>query len=241
MRFLLPGTLLGQLSPALIAALYAAFLNRSIFLVHTSEGEVDGFVLGGSLRAMLGCKLSFLRQHALFCIADVLHRPQLWLRAFRSFVKLIRAWRSSRVKSPPRGEFCLLSIAVAKQATRKGICTALVDGFEAAIRATSRTYSLHVLKTNTSAIRFYERLAFQGVGETATSWMLRKELPATTGRLETTTAVEAGAWGPATTAQECPGPPSGRAHQNASSGTRSRTGSQLPKNSDCPVPHRRIK
>ena len=221
MRFLLPGTLLGQLSPALIAALYAAFLNRSIFLVHTSEGEVDGFVLGGSSRTMLNCKLSFFRKHALFCVADVLHRPQLWLRAFRSFVKLIRAWRSSRVKAVPREEFCMLSLAVARQAARKGIGTALVEGFEAALPATSRTYNLHVLKTNLAAIRFYKGLAFRCVGETAISWTLRKELAATAGRFETTTAAgAAGSWTPGTAARECPDLPPRRPFQTTPAGTR---------------------
>jgi ribosomal protein S18 acetylase RimI-like enzyme len=175
-QFLLPGTLLGRLSPTLIAALYATFLDRSIFLVHASDGEVDGFVLGGSSSAMMRCRLSFFRKHALFCIAEVTHQPQLWLRAFRSFVKLIKCWLSTRTAVSPREEFRMLSIAVAAHAARKGVGTELVQGFEATIGASCHMYSLNVLKTNTSAIRFYEQLAFQCVGETEIAWTLRKVL-----------------------------------------------------------------
>jgi ribosomal protein S18 acetylase RimI-like enzyme len=177
-QFLTPGTLLGQLSPALIAALYEAFLGRSIFLVYSNDGEVDGFVLGGSSRAMMPCRLSFFRKRALFCIADIMHRARLWLLAFRSFAKLIGNWFSSMAGTSQRKEFRLLSIAVAASATRKGVGKALVECFEATLPVECRTYSLNVLKTSASAIHFYEKLAFQRDGETAIAWILRKDLAA---------------------------------------------------------------
>ncbi len=177
-QFLVPGALLGKLSPALIAALYAAFLDRSIFLVHTSNGKVDGFVLGGSSRELIRCKYSFLCRHALFCLADVVRRPRLWLRVFRSFVGLVGGWLSSRAGALPEDKFRMLSIAVDPRAARKGVGTALVRDFEVAIRAVSHTYCLNVLKNNTSAIRFYEKLAFQCVGETDIAWTLRKDVAA---------------------------------------------------------------
>ena len=172
------GRSLGKLSPALIAALYAAFLDRSIFLVHTSNGKVDGFVLGGSSRELIRCKYSFLCRHALFCLADVVRRPRLWLRVFRSFVGLVGGWLSSRAGALPEDKFRMLSIAVNPRAARKGVGTALVRDFEVAIRAVSHTYCLNVLKNNTSAIRFYEKLAFQCVGETDIAWTLRKDVAA---------------------------------------------------------------
>jgi ribosomal protein S18 acetylase RimI-like enzyme len=179
-----PGALLGQLSPALIAALYAAFLDRSIFLVHASDGLVDGFVLGGSPRAMLDCRLAFFRKFALSCLANVVRRPRLWPRVFRSLVKLVGKCLSSVAGALPREEIRLLAIAVAAGATRRGVGTALVECFEEAVAATSGTYSLNVLKTNSAAIRFYEKSAFRYVGETAIAWTLRKELAAHPGRLE---------------------------------------------------------
>ncbi len=175
-QFLAPDMLLGQLAPASIAALYGTFLDRSIFLVHSNDGEVDGFVLGGASRVMLSCRLAFFRKRGLSCIADVARRPDLWLLAFRSLVKLIGNSVSSMTGASPREDFRLLSIAVAANAMRKGVGTVLVESFEATIRATSQTYSLNVLKSNTAAIRFYEKLAFQCVGETAISWIFRKEL-----------------------------------------------------------------
>jgi ribosomal protein S18 acetylase RimI-like enzyme len=180
-RFLMPGSLLGQLSPALIAALYASFVGRAVFLVHTSDGEIDGFVLGGSSQAMLRCKLSFFGRQALYCLGSVLLRPRLWLLAFRSFVKVVRDWIGLKSAASPSDEFRMLSIAVAKGAIRQGVGTALVQGFDAATPPRYRGYSLYVLKTNAAAIRFYEALGFERRGETEISWKLRKELyPCTT-------------------------------------------------------------
>ena len=118
-RFALPGTLLGQLSPTLIAGLYASFFGRATFLVHATGGDVNGFVLGGSSRAMTRCKLSFFRKYALLCIVDVVRRPQLWTRAFHAFVKLIGDWSSSASETAPREEFRMVSIAVSPRDAKR--------------------------------------------------------------------------------------------------------------------------
>ena len=175
-QFNTPGALLGQLSPTLIALLYGTFLDRSIFLVHTKDGEVDGFVLGGSAQMLSSCKWSFLRNHALLCLAETVRRPHLWLRAMRSLVTLIGRRVASLVVAAPPEDYRLLSIAVAGSATRNGFGTALVRAFESHLPAACCTYSLTVLKANSSANRFYDGLAFQRFGETALSWRLRKDL-----------------------------------------------------------------
>ncbi len=177
-RFDAPCSHLGQLSPPLIAAFYAAFIGHSIFLVHSSDGEVDGFILGGSSREILRCRLSFSRAHALACIAEIACRPNLWLLALRSIATLTRKWFVSMAGAPVSEELRLISIAVAAHATRRGVGTALVECFEAATRAACRTYSLNVLKSNSSALKFYEKLGFQVVGERAIALTLRKELAA---------------------------------------------------------------
>ncbi len=177
-RFDAPRALLGQLSLPLIAALYAAFLDRSIFLVHSSGGEVDGFIHGGSSREMLRCRLSFVRAHALACIAEVVRRPNLWPLTFRSLVKLIGRWLASIGGPPPKEEFRMLSIAVAAHAARRGVGTALVECFEAAIRRRCRAYNLTVAKGNISARRFYEKLGFKVVSDRPLAFTLRKELSA---------------------------------------------------------------
>ncbi len=96
-------------------------------------------------------------------------------------VKLFGSWFSSLLGASPRDELRLLSIAVAAGATRKGIGTALLESFEAEVGTTSTTYRLNVLKSNASAIRFYEKLAFRRVGETEIAWILRKEVAANAG------------------------------------------------------------
>ena len=178
------GRLLGRLSPAFIAALYAAYLDQSIFLVHSSDGEVNGFALGGSSRVMLSCRLNFLSPARPDVSCRCRARPHLWLLGLRSSVKLIGTWFSSLLGASPCEEFRLISIAVAEHATRNGVGTRLIQGFEAAIRAAGCTYGLNVLKTNTAAIRFYEKLGFQRAGETATAWKLRKVLAANAGMPE---------------------------------------------------------
>lgn len=70
----------------------------------------------------------------------------------------------------------MVSIAVAPEATGNGVGTALVRAFETALREVSDSYGLNVLKSNATAIRFYERLGFERVGETPISWTLHKVL-----------------------------------------------------------------
>jgi ribosomal protein S18 acetylase RimI-like enzyme len=183
-QLLVPGTLLARLSPALIATFYETFLQRSIFLVHATNGQVDGFALGGSSRAVMACRLSFVRRHILFCIADLAVRPQLWPRAFRSVGKLIANGFSLLVDAPPCEDFRLLAIAVDRSARRQGVGTRLVRAFEEAICRDCKAYSLNVLKTNKAAIRFYENLAFQCAGENAIAWKFRKNLAPQPGPFE---------------------------------------------------------
>jgi ribosomal protein S18 acetylase RimI-like enzyme len=183
-QLLVPGTLLARLSPALIATFYETFLQRSIFLVHATNGQVDGFALGGSARAVMACRLSFVRRHFLSCIADLAVRPQLWPRAFRSVGKLIANGFSLLVDAPPCADFRLLAIAVDHSARRQGVGARLVRAFEQAICHDCCAYSLNVLKTNKAAIRFYENLAFQRSGESAIAWKYRKELARQPGSFE---------------------------------------------------------
>ena len=67
-----------------------------------------------------------------------------------------------------------MSIAVAASAVRRGVGTALIAGFEESIRSICGAYRLHVLKDNTAALRFYERLGFERVGKRDASWVLRR-------------------------------------------------------------------
>jgi ribosomal protein S18 acetylase RimI-like enzyme len=174
-QFLMPGALLAELSPALIAALYESFIDRSVFLVHVSDGRVDGFVLGGATRELARCRLSFVRHCGLWCVLEVLRRPRIWWLSVRCFAKLIRKLLPSNAAAAEK-EFRLMSIAVAADAERKGIGTELVRRFEEAVMGSCRAYRLGVLKNNSVAIRFYENLDFRYVGESAKAWTLSKNL-----------------------------------------------------------------
>jgi CheY-like chemotaxis protein len=175
-QFAVPGALLGHLSTSLIAQFYAGFLHRAIFLVHTTDGAVDGFVLGGQRAVLARCRSSLFRRSPLLGLADVGRRPHLWPQALRYCIRLVRGTSASNLAIEPRSDLRMISLAVAPHATRKGIATALVDAFETTLRGMSPDYELSVLKGNLSAISFYERLAFRRVRETATSWVLRKDL-----------------------------------------------------------------
>ncbi len=182
-QFLSKGTLLGRLSQGLLEAFYDAFIDRTTFLVHTNGGDVNGFVLGGSAPTITGCKVSFFRQHALLCVLEVLCRPSLWLRALGSLANLRRGWLSLRAGSLPREDYRMLSIAVNPSVARQGVGMALLQAFEAAIGQECHSYRLNVLKTNSAAIRFYEKAGFHYMGETPIAWTLRKELATNAGVL----------------------------------------------------------
>jgi ribosomal protein S18 acetylase RimI-like enzyme len=171
-----PGTLLGRLSPQLLAEFYANFLKRSVFLVHAFNGEVDGFVLGGAPALLSRCRLALLGDHGLRCALEIARRPSLWLRTPRTLCKLVGSKMSSPRGTATGDEFLLLSIAVDPSATGRGVGTALVRGFEDAARKQSQAYRLDVLKTNLAALRFYDKFGFEYVGETARTWTLRKIL-----------------------------------------------------------------
>jgi ribosomal protein S18 acetylase RimI-like enzyme len=177
-RFTQQGYILTQLSPSLIATLYASYLGRSVFLVHTTAGKIDGFVLGGNSRVLMDCRFSFLHKHWLFCARHIAFQPRLWVRSLLTLAKLAKSRLWSMRSGPAREEFRLLSIAVDGDASRKGVGGELVEAFEAAISGIARTYKLNVLKSNLSAIRFYEKLSFQRVAETSLSWTLGKDMHA---------------------------------------------------------------
>jgi ribosomal protein S18 acetylase RimI-like enzyme len=175
-QFCTPDALLGKFSPSLITGLYAAFLEKSVFLVCSSNDEIDGFVLGGPSQAIMRCRLAFCRQHALSCAMSILSRPGLWRRALSAGIKVVRDWTVSISRASSEADYCLLAIAVAETSKRRGVGRALVRCFEATIPPAFHSYCLHVLKSNSEALHFYEALAFHRAGETAISWKLRKEL-----------------------------------------------------------------
>lgn len=177
-QFRRPEGLSWQLSAPRIAELFRIFLRRSVFLVHTTDGAVDGFVIGARSATLSRHQLSFICRHPMFCILKFVLHPHLWHWAIRSLAKMLNSSLSFSHANPSRERFCMLAIAVHCDATRKGVGTALVRAFEAAVSPTYRQYSLHVLKGNLPAIRFYERLGFKRVGETAVAWRLSKVVAA---------------------------------------------------------------
>jgi ribosomal protein S18 acetylase RimI-like enzyme len=177
-QFAVPGTLLAELSPALVAALYETFIDRSVFLVHVTGSRVHGFVLGGAARELMRCRFMFARRYGLRCILDILRRPRMWLLSIRSLAKLIGKLARSKTAASTNEDLRLLSVAVASDAVRKGVGTELVRRFEEKIAGLCNDYRLGVLKSNVAAISFYEKLDFRCVGETATAWTLSKTVAA---------------------------------------------------------------
>jgi ribosomal protein S18 acetylase RimI-like enzyme len=152
---------LGQFSFSLIGKFYAEFLGRCVFLVHASDGRIDGFVVGGLPSEIFAVQRRFSFKHLPQCGLEVLCRPHLWPAAYR-FIRrsfLPQPTKFVHILAPhlPR----LLSIAVDEAAQGGGVAAALVRAFESSICRRHAGYTLSVLKTNQRAVRFYEKLGLE--------------------------------------------------------------------------------
>ena len=179
-RFLHIDYLLGQYSPSLIASFYREFLAGAVFLVHTNAaGKVDAFVMGGDA-GMLSCrKRQFAKKHAARFACETLLRPRLWRIAARTAWGLLTPasdHASKEAATPFAKNMRLLSIAVAGEAEGTGAATALIREFDAKLRQSCGGYELTVLKTNERARRFYEKLDFLFIRETAQEYVFQKTL-----------------------------------------------------------------
>ena len=175
---------IGQYSCRVIADYYRSFLSQSIFLVHETTTELDGFVLGGRLMDLSNCARVFLRRHWLCCLWDTLLRPRLWLDAPRramSYIIPVRTGSNGCDEPPEPFNMAILSIAVAEEARGKGVAAALLGAFEQEIMDRVDVYGLSVAKDNPRAIRFYHKMGFELQQETPVSFVFQKRLrPAST-------------------------------------------------------------
>ncbi len=149
---------LGQYSTSLVRGFYASFLGRCVFLVHTSDRGVDGFVVGGGCGEVAGAQRAFVRNNLVRCCLETLGHPSL-LRAGYNFIRrsyLPQPSKFLKVLAPNLPK--LLSIAVDEAAQGSGAGAALVKAFESCIAGRYPGYTLSVLKTNAQAVQFYEKL-----------------------------------------------------------------------------------
>jgi ribosomal protein S18 acetylase RimI-like enzyme len=177
-RFSRPMDFLGHYSLGLITEFYREFLGRCVFLVHATDREIDGFVLGGEAKTLAHCKGTFRRNHFVASVLQTLTRPHIWSLASQR----IRHHRSD-AHGPPGtgGDFRLLSLAVDQQAEGSGVGKALMRAFDAAVPPQYLAYRLSVLKVNDHALHFYEKLGFEVAGESEISWVLHRNLQAVPG------------------------------------------------------------
>lgn len=66
----------------------------------------------------------------------------------------------------------LQNIAILPEYQRKGVGTRLIQRFQALAVAKEAPLQLSVFRTNTSALRFYERLGFEKAGDTNTHYQM---------------------------------------------------------------------
>ena len=178
-RFSTNDYLLGQYSVSLIRAFYGLFLTDAFFFVHTnSKDEVDAFVMGGEADVLRAGKRRFARAYAARLAWETLLRPRLWGIALRGAWGMLAPapdQSEKNVAAPPIKNVRLLSIAVADDAEGTGAAVALVREFDDHLRRSCDGYELTVMKTNTRARKFYEKLAFSLAGETAQEYIFRKK------------------------------------------------------------------
>ena len=152
---------LGQFSFSLISKFYGEFLGRCVFLVHVSDGRIDGYVVGGLGSEIFAVQRRFSLKHLPQCCWETLCRPHLWSAAYRFLRRsfLPQPTKFVEILAPhlPR----LLSLAVDEAAQGSGAAAALVKAFEASICRRYAGYTLSVLKTNLQAVRFYEKLGLE--------------------------------------------------------------------------------
>ena len=177
--------LLGQYSTSLIAAFYRRYLSGAVFLVHANEqGEIDAFVLGGEAGMLRKRKRDFARARAVQLAWESLLRPRLWKLALGDAWRMLAPNDRRRAAPPPPGrlrDMRLLSIAVAAGAAGYGAAAALVNAFDDEMRQRGPGYELTVLKTNSRARRFYEKLDFILVGETEQEYIFQRRFGAQQG------------------------------------------------------------
>ena len=157
-RFCGPSLTLGHFSVSLISKFYRSFLGRYVFLVHTSERGVDGFVLGGEREELFSAKRTFIFSNLGRCCWEIVLHLHLWPAVFhfirRFFIPQEKDFVRPLAPDLPR----LFLLCVAKAAEGSGAATALVKAFESVISSRYAGYWLTVSKSNHRAVRFYQRL-----------------------------------------------------------------------------------
>jgi ribosomal protein S18 acetylase RimI-like enzyme len=171
--------LLGQYSRSLIVAFYRLHLADTVFLVHTNDrGEVDAFVMGGEANTLGAHKRQFARSYAARIAWETFLQPRLWRIAVggaRAMLAPASHQAEQKVDASRAQNMRLLSIAVAENAEGTGAAVALVREFDNTVRRSCEGYELTVLKTNQRARRFYEKLDFVLVRETAQEYVFQKK------------------------------------------------------------------
>jgi ribosomal protein S18 acetylase RimI-like enzyme len=155
---------LGQYSTKLLECFYRSFLGKSLFLVHETENDVDGFVMGGESADLNSCEKAFIRENLPRCCWETIFRPHVWRGAIwrgAATVKSLLRRHEPRQDVSSDPNIRILSIAVEKSAMGSGAATALVKAFEEIIFNNHiEQYGLSVLQDNHRAIRFYEKMGF---------------------------------------------------------------------------------
>jgi ribosomal protein S18 acetylase RimI-like enzyme len=165
---------LGRYSIPLLRAFYAAFLGRSIFLVHTCNDKVGGFVLGGTEEAIAASKRDFIRNNLCRCALETIWHPSLWNRTIHTAYESLKPRRATVPCELEKNGISMLSLAIAEDAARTGAATALFQAFDEIARDRCSHYRLTVYRSNTSVIRYYDILGLKRVGESSDSYVYER-------------------------------------------------------------------
>lgn len=170
----------------IIERYYLEFIDRPnvIFLVCKKNNELVGFILGGEGDVLLKAKRNFIKYNRqeliLECIKKIYNVPFM-KKIFSTFFNIIKAKLNEANPSVDESNldinFRMLSLAVNKDCTRKGIGSHLVYSFERQLQQSGIfKYGLSARKENISAINFYSMMGFEVHKETDTALYFYKEI-----------------------------------------------------------------
>ena len=170
--------LLGRFSIPLLVKFYTVFLGRTIFLVHTTGGEIDGFILGETTRSWRPASASFSEATGWTRPGKPCCNLRSGCKGFAPFgarfIPREQARPAAAAESPRQP-----AVVTCHRGTRRGSDTRRPPAFlsKSRLPADCHEYYNAVAKTNRRSLDFYETMRIEEVRRTGDCVEFRRCLP----------------------------------------------------------------